>query len=260
MTIHKLVTATVATALGGVLALGLVACGSSSNSGAPAPASRQQSPNPARRGGPAASGTVAAVAAANIQVQNSSGQVTVNFSGDTMFTDRVSATLTDVAQGSCVIVTGTGQPVLARNVEISTANANGCTGGFVGGGARPRNGTGQQRPSDSRAPRPSGANGARPVAGKVTAVTGNGFTVQQDDQQTGATTDVQVTVDANTTYGMSVSAKSDALKVGECVAATGQTDDTGAVTAKTIAISQPGPNGCGVGGRQRTSNGGNGNG
>lgn len=252
MAIHKLVAATVATALGGALALGLVACGSSNNSGAAAPASgQQQPPNSPRQGGPAASGTVAEVTASNMQVQGSSGQVTVNFSGDTMFTNRVSATLAEVRQGSCVIVTGTGQPVLARNVEISTATANGC-----GGGARPRNGTAQQRPSGSRAPQPSDANGARPVAGKVTAVTGNGFTVQEDGQQTGATTDMQVIVDANTTYGMSVSAKSDALKVGECVAATGQTDDTGAVTARTIAISQPGPNGCGVAGRQRTNNGG----
>ncbi|WP_027945775.1 DUF5666 domain-containing protein [Amycolatopsis taiwanensis] len=259
MPVNRLVTATVATALGGALVLGLAACGSSNNSGTAAPSSRQQPPNPARRGGPAASGTVAEVTAANIEVQNSSGQVTVNFSGATTFTDRVSATLVDVTQGSCVVVTGTGQPMLARNVEISTATANGCTGGF-GGGAQPRNGTGQRPPSGSRAPRPSGANGARPAAGKVTAMTGNGFTVQEDNQQTGATTDVQVTVDANTTYAKSVSADSGALKVGECVAATGQTDDTGAVTARTIAISQPGPNGCGAGGRQRTNNGGNGNG
>lgn len=262
MTIHRLLTATVATALGGALALGLVACGSSSDSAA-APSSQQHAPpNAAQRRGPAASGTVAAVATADIEVQNSGGQVTVNYSGDTTFTDREAAALADVTPNSCVLVTGTGQPVLARTVEISTAGPNGCTAGF-GGGMRPQNGGGQQRRGGgTRAPRPSGTNGARPVAGKVTAVSPGGFTVAEDNPQTGATSDVQVTVDANTTYGKTVTANSSALKVGECVAATGQTDDTGAVTARTIAISQPGPNGCtlGTGQRGAAGNGGSGNG
>jgi hypothetical protein len=260
MTIHRLITAT---ALGGALALGVAACGSSSDSAA-APSSQQQAPSSsARRGGPAAAGTVAAVTAANIEVQSSSGQVTVNFSGDTTFTDRETATLADVTPNSCVVVTGTGQPVLARTVEISTAGPNGCTPGF-GGGMRPQNGGGQRATSGSQAPRPSGANGARPVVGKVTAASAGGFTVQEDDAQTGATSDVGVTVDASTTYGKSVTANSSALKVGECVSAAGQTDDTGAVTARNIAISQPGPNGCAAGARRlgagTGNNGGNGNG
>lgn len=267
---HRLVTVTVATALGGALVLGLAACGSSSES-SPAPVShqRQVPPNSAQRGGPAAFGTVAAVAASNIEVQNSSGQTTVNFSSDTTFTDREAAELADVTPNSCVLVVGTGQPVLARTVQISTAGANGCLTGFGGAGMRPRGAGGQQRPAGSRAPRPSGANGprpsgadgARPAGGKVTAVTANGFTVQEDNPQTGATTDVQVTVDANTTYDKTVTADSSALKVGECVSATGQTDDVGAVTARTIAISQAGPNGCVMGARRGFgNNGGNGNG
>jgi hypothetical protein len=92
----------------------------------------------------------------------------------------------------------------------------------------------------------------------VTAVSGTGFTVQQTNPQTGATTDVQVTVAGSTTYTKAESASASALKTGDCVTANGQTDSTGAVTATTIAISQPGPNGCTVGGGRPLSGGANG--
>ncbi|TNC21637.1 DUF5666 domain-containing protein [Amycolatopsis alkalitolerans] len=242
---------TVLAAAGGVLALTLAACGSSGNTvapAAPAPASGAKS---APRG-PAASGTIAAVAASSIEVQNpSNGQVTVKFSGSTTFTDRIPAALSDVTAGSCVVVTGTGTPVAAKTVEISTAANGTCAPGGVG--MRP--GNGGTRPSRlSGAARPSGA--ARGAFGKVTAVSGTGFTVEQDNRQTGATTTVQVTVDSATTYTKSSAANSSALKVGECAIATGQADDTGAVAAKTISVSQAGPNGCQTfGGRVRTGGG-----
>lgn len=243
-------------ALGATLVLGLAACGSS-GSGSPAPAT-QTSPGATARGGPAASGTIASVGSSDIEVQNpSAGQVTVNFAADTTFTHRVSGTLTDVTQGSCVLVTGNGQPIVAQSVEISPAMPNGCAAGPGGGGARPRNGNG----NGSRPPRPSGANGQNRgfAAGKVVSVTGTGFTVEEDNAQTGATSDVEVTVDPNTTYLKSEAANASALKVGECVSATGQTDDSGAVTARTITISQAGPNGCATGGRQRGTGSANGN-
>src|SRR5439155_20648347 len=140
--------------------------------------------------------------------------------------NRVSAALADVTTGSCVVVTGTGTPLVAVAVEVSTD----CT--TAGGGMRPQSGNGHT--NASRAPRPSGTNNAGRGAGKVTAVAGNGFTVQQDNRETGATTDIQVTVDNTTTYSKLEAATATALKVGECVSATGQTDDTGAVTAKSI--------------------------
>ncbi|HET6500130.1 MAG TPA: DUF5666 domain-containing protein [Amycolatopsis sp.] len=263
----KIQRSLVTIALGGALAVGLAACGSSSSgSAAPAPASQAQSRGGNRAGGPAASGTIAAVNSANIEVQGANGQVTVNYSGSTTFNDRVSATLADVTQGSCVVVAGTGTRVAATSVQISTAGANGCTAGFGGGagGARPQGGQG----GGTRAPRPSGTarpgGGARGTFGKVTAVTGTGFTVEEDNRQTGATTDVQVTVSAGTTYEKTQSSDATALKVGECATATGQSDDTGAVTATAISLSQAGPNGCtsgrprGAGGTGAASGGANG--
>lgn len=243
---------------GGALAVTLAACGSS---GTAAPASGQapaSGSNNATRG-PAASGTIAAVAASSIEVQNpSNGQVTVNFSSGTTITDRVSAALSDVVVGSCVAVTGTGTPVAAKTVEITPADNGACAPG--GAGMRPQNGTGGTRRSG--APRPSGtrapgANGQGPATfGKVAAVSGTGFTVERDNRQTGATTSVQVNVDASTTYQKTESANSSALKVGECAIATGQADETGAVTAKTLSLSQPGPNGCQAFGAGRQRNGG----
>jgi hypothetical protein len=253
---------------GAVLALTLAACGSSSGSGGTSAATPSQSPAGANgqgggRGGPAADGTIAAVASSSLEVQSpSAGQVTVNFSGSTTFTNRASASLADVTTGSCVLVTGTGQPITAQTVDVTAASSTGCQLG--GGGMRPQNGGGGTRPSwPAGAPRrgQGAPGGGGRAAGKVTAVSATGFTVQQDNPQTGATTDVQVTVNGSTTYTKAESANASALKVGECVTANGQADSTGAVTATTIAISQAGPNGCTVaGGRQRAGANGGANG
>lgn len=248
---------TILAVAGGALALTLAACGSSDTSATPA-AQTPASGTP-RAGGPAASGTVAAVAASSIEVQSTSnGQVTVNFSDTTTFTDRVAATLADVTAGSCVSVSGTGTPVAAQTVEISAANGNTCSFGGQAGGMRPQ-GDSSSRPSrPSGSARPSGTpnGGGGRAFGKVSAVSGTGFTVQEDNQQTGATTDVQVTVSSTTTYTKSQPANSSALKVGECVSAQGKADDTGAVTAQSISISQATANGCDTfEGRQRNGGG-----
>jgi uncharacterized membrane protein len=75
-----------------------------------------------------------------------------------------------------------------------------------------------------------------------------------------AATDTTVTVDSSTTYSKVESATSSALAVGDCIAAVGATDDTGAVTAKTIGISKPGPNGCSTGFGRRGGGAGGSNG
>lgn len=259
MTIRRTFTSVAGVAL----ALTLAACGSSSSGGSTSAAPSQapaasNGQGAGRGGGPAAAGTVASVASSSLKVQSTnSGQVTVNYSGTTTFADRVSATLADVATGSCVIITGTGTPITAQSVDVSTASSTGC-GAAGGGGMRPQNG-GSGRPSrPSGANNPGGAGQGGRATGKVTAVSSTGFTVQQDNPQTGATTDVQVTVDGSTTYTKAESASASALKVGECVTANGQADSTGAVTATTITISQAGPNGCTVGGGRQRNGGANG--
>jgi hypothetical protein len=238
------------------LALTVAACGTSTPTAAPptskpaAPAVRAQAQTP-----PGAFGTAAAVSATSIEVQSrQEGQVTVKFTGSTTFTDTVKASLADVRPGQCVVVTsrsGGKQPtkLTARTVAISRATTTGCAAGF-----------GDRAGDPSRRPRPTGTPATFGRAfGKVTAVSANGFTVQ--DVAGGSTT--AVTVNASTTYTKTATATASALAVGDCIAALGPADDTGAVTAKTIAVSEPdGTTGCdgGFAGRGRGGFRGNGNG
>lgn len=247
--------------LAGALVFTLAACG---GGGAPSPsggAPASGAGGAGRQAPPGAFGTIAAVAASSIEVRNQqTGQVTVNYTSSTTFTDDVSGTLADVTPGSCVQVvgssSGTGQPVAARTVTISPAPAagSGCAlpGRAGAGGGRPSG-----APNPSRAARPSGANGPGGnfggAFGSVTAVTATGFTVHGQARATGAATDTTVTVSSSTTYTKSESATAGALTVGACAAAQGTTDDTGAVTARTITVSKPVNGACtsGFGGGRR---------
>ncbi|HEX7662055.1 MAG TPA: DUF5666 domain-containing protein, partial [Pseudonocardiaceae bacterium] len=234
---------------------------------------------------PGAFGTAAAVTATSLEVQNpSTGQVTVNFTSSTKFTNTVSATLANVTVGECVEVNGTSTgsgAVTATTVVLSQPGSNGCAegagqgaGGFGGGnGTRFSRPSGASRPSGTPPTRRSGANGDIGRAfGSVTAVNGNTFTVKGVTRAAGSSrvsgtatptasgtptptttpTTTTVTVTGSTTYTQTVSATSSALAVGECIAAVGPSDDTGAVTATSITISKAGANGCGygMGGRQ----------
>lgn len=259
----------------GALALTLAACGG----GASAAGGGSTSTPPTRPSGaaapPGAFGTVAAVAASSVEVQNQqSGQVTVNFNSSTKFTDTVAATLADVQAGECVSViapSGTAQSTsfTAGTVAITAATNGSCTGGGGFGGG---NGNGGGRPSrtpnPSRSPRPSGANGggqntAR-AFGTVGTVNATGFTVSTMARGSTPAGTATITVNSGTTYTKTGSATSSAMVVGDCVAAVGTTDDTGAVTARTISVSKPGKNGCtfGFGGGRgfRGGAGGGGNG
>lgn len=259
----------------GALALTLAACGGGTNT--PSAGGGTTSAPPTRPSGaaapPGAFGTVAAVAASSVEVQNQqSGQVTVNFTSSTTFTNTVAATLADVTAGECVAVTAPSggmqaTALTAQNVVITTPTSSGtCGGGAFGGGGGSQRGT--RAPNPSRTPRPSGANGAPGnfgrAIGKVSAVSATGFTVQGVARGSTPATTTTVTVNSSTTYTKTQSATSSAMAVGDCVAAVGPSDDTGAVTAKTIAVSKPGKNGCtfGFGGGRgfRGGSGGNGGG
>jgi hypothetical protein len=256
--------------LAGVLACTVAACGGSSNAATPAASSAPSGQAGGAGGGqgtpPGAFGTAAAVSGSNIEVQNpTNGQVTVTFNGSTKFLDNVSGTLADVTTGECVSVIGTAAgtgKVTATAVTITPAAPNGCTGGAGGfGGGRAGGGRPSGAPRPSGTPRPSG--GARPGAGggravgTVASVSGSTFTVQGAARNGNTPAPVTVTVTGTTTYSKTETATSSAVAVGDCIAALGKPDDTGAVTATSITISKPGPNGCstGFGGRNRGGNG-----
>jgi Domain of unknown function (DUF5666) len=193
---------------------------------------------------PGASGTIAAISGKTLQVQNDqSGQVAVTWTAKTAFTQQVDGTLDDVAVGSCVAVTSDGaaadgQPVAATSVRVTEATGDGCGGGMGFSGQRP-GGMPSHAPGEMPSDRPSDLPGRMGggAIGQVTAVTSDGFTVSSTRPGETTATTVDVTVAANTTYSVGADADSAALKVGRCVVASGNTDDTGAVTADRISVS-----------------------
>jgi hypothetical protein len=267
----------------GIVVLGVTACGGSSGNAATPAATIASSAAPGASPAPTTSpafpgvvGTAAAVSGSSLEVQNpTSGQVTVTFTASTPITDTVSVTSKDVTVGSCVTVVGkpsaagaAAKSVTATSVTISAPVKGSCTGGGAGGfggggfgGFGGGQGTASPRPSFSPRPRPTGSRGAfgngtfGGADGKVTSVSASGFVVEARSRTAGSGTATDTSVTVITTsaskYLKTVTASASALKVGLCITAVGTPNSIGAVAARSIRISQPGPTGCvtGLGGR-----------
>ena len=264
----------------GIVVLAATACGGSGTtsttpSAAPAAAASTPKPSSSAAAFPGVTGTAAAVSGSSMEVQNpTSGQVTVTFTTSIPITDTVSVTAKDVTVGSCVTVTdkpsttgSAASSVTATTVTISAPVKGSCTGaggfggGFGGGGFGGTRPSGAPRPSFSARPRPTGSGGALGngafggANGKVLSVSATGFVVQARSRTagsgTGTTTSVTVITNSASKYLKTVTATASALKVGQCITAIGTTNSIGAVAARSIRISQPGPSGCvsGFGGR-----------
>lgn len=245
----------------------LAACGGSSTGTPATQAPTQaltQSPNSGAAGGvpaiPGASGLIAAASPGTLQVQSSNAQTTVVYTAATRFT---AVTPGHVAAGDCVTVTGT--PASGSTNALTATSARimakvngtcpkaGAGGGFGGGGFA-------RRPSGA----PSGSSGARrafaSASGTVSSVSGstillngvlrNGSSATASAAPASPTT-ITVTLGTSATVTQTVSATSAAAVVGQCATAIGPANDVGAITAKSITISTPGPTGCraGFGGR-----------
>ena len=232
------------------------ACASSGSTATPAaPSSSSPAPASTAAAFPGVVGTAAAVSGSSLEVQNpTTGQVTVTFTASTPITETVAVTSKDVAVGSCVAVVGspsaTGaatRSVTAASVTVSAPVNGNCSGTGAFGGPR---GTFSPRPSVSPRPRPSGSRGAfgsgfaGGANGTVTSLSASGFVVQGRNLASSAGTSITVTTTAATKYLKVVTVGPSALKVGQCITAAGPANSIGAVAARSIRISQPGPNGC----------------
>lgn len=96
-----------------------------------------------------ASGSVAALSASSMEVQNtSSGQTTVNWTSTTQFSKTATESVSAIAVGDCVTATGTASKkskttVAARSITVGTPSSSGACGGAGGGfGAFGRSRTG----------------------------------------------------------------------------------------------------------------------
>lgn len=235
-------------------------------------------------GFPGAFGEVSAVDGGVAQVRNQqTGQVAVTWTDATRFTTTVTATMTDIRVGDCVVVSGSQEtPDVAATVQVSQPVDGECTGTGLGGSGLagpgfPGPGGGQGRPIDLPTDLPTefptdmpsgmptdlpqfggqGPGQGSVVIGEVTAIDGESMTLNAltfgapaRGEATGSpTTEARtITIGADAVVSTDVDTSADAIVVGKCLTAAGQSDDVGAVTADTIAISDPVDGQCGVGG------------
>jgi hypothetical protein len=270
-------------AIVGAAALVLTACGGGSAGASSSTTSASSATTGAQGGGrfgggafPGASGLVAAVDGSTLQVQGSGTQTAVTWTASTRFTSQTAAKLSDVKVGLCVMVrtpatSGAPQPttVQAASVAITPAVAGTCNaGGALGGRARPGGSTATRPPGATGRPTGGatrGFGGFGGVFGTVKSVSGSSFTVLATTPRrpTGSATTapttsprtIQVTTASSTTYTKTVAATAKAAAVGTCVTALGKADDTGAISATTIAV-RPAVNGACAGGAGRGFGGG----
>ena len=240
----------------------LAACGSSSSAApAAAPAATQGSVQGSNSGGsggaptiPGASGLIAAASPGTLQVQSSTAQHTVAYTSATTFT---AITAGHVAAGNCVTVTGTPaagstNALTATSVRImakvnGACPTTGAGGGFGGAGAA-------RRPSGA----PTASSGARrafaSATGTVNSVSSSTIllhgVLRNGPSATGSAASastITITLGSSATVTQTVPATSAAAVVGQCARAIGPANSTGTITAKSITISKPGPNGCNTG-------------
>ncbi len=251
--------------LAGALALTACSSGAGASSGNAQGATTPRATGGGQGGGnrpPGVSGLIAAVNGTTMQVQTRTDQTAVSWTPTTTFSTLVAAQLTDVTPGACVTVVeppaatpGTASPtpptnVTAASVQIRPAS-NGTCAADLGGAGVP--GTRTATGTRTAAPTPGAGQGNRgggfgAVIGRVGAVSGSGFTVQET-ARSGATSaaPVTVTTTATTTYLKDAPATAADVKVGGCATAVGSADSTGAVTATSIAL-RPAANGACTGG------------
>ncbi|WP_084076786.1 hypothetical protein [Demequina sp. NBRC 110057] len=206
------------------------------------------------------SGEVAYVSDGTAQVQDGDSQTAVRFTDDTEVTTEVEIALADIEEGQCVVVV-LGDDDTATSVSVSDADDDGtCAAGFGGGGGQmpegmemPSDGEvpsdmptampeGMEAPSDGEMPEremPEGGFGGSFVTGAVTAI-GDGTLSVEDSE--GETTDVTLADDATVTG--TEATDSDAIEVGMCMTAQGESDSSGGYDATTIALSEATDEGC----------------
>lgn len=260
-----------AIAIAATATLGLAACSAATVSpartatSAPGSAAPTTAPGGGRGGFggiPGVSGLVAAVSGSTAQVQSRTSQTAVSWTSATTFTAQQKTTDAALAVGACVSVQATpasssGQaspsPITAATVEIRSTSGSGCASAFGGrgtGGAPGRQATPHPRPTFSPG---SGRPGSRTrlgifAFGTVTSLGANSFTVKPLARGGADAATVQTVMWSPQTAFTEITKGTAAdVKVGVCMTARGTADDTGAVTAKTIAVS-PAVNGaCGGG-------------
>ncbi|BBY08445.1 hypothetical protein MNVI_37630 [Mycobacterium noviomagense] len=170
-----------------------------------------------------------------IQVTQSGGNATVDFTPSTKVVEVTPAQLTDVTAGSCVSVHPTpetapaGSAVTAQSVRVSAPVDRKCPQPKAQAGS-------SATPPSSAAPAKN-----RGINGTVASVTGNTINVTSNDAS-GAASQTAVTVTEKTKYTKQTTTDGQAIAQGKCITARGTKDGGGTLQATTITL-QPANNG-----------------
>lgn len=231
------------------LGLAVSACGAAATT---TTSQRQPGGTPSFAGGgrpPGVSGQIAAVNGSTAQVQDSSSQTAVTWTSSTTFTQQTTLAATDVKVGDCIMANrarptnftpgSTPSPVTGSTLDGATVRV------IATNGSCPTQGAPSGAPNGGQGG-PGGGRGfgGFGVTGVVTATSGGAtptitVTSQRAYGSVAAGGSVSVTTSGSTTYMGTQSTTAAAVKVGECLAATGSADDQGMVQATRISLSDP---------------------
>ena len=219
--------------------LAALACGSPGASAGSPPAGAS-SPSASAGRGTAVAGRLSQLSGVRLLLNGQNGQFTVTYDRSTRFQRTDPGSPSDITIGACINATGASGPggVTASIVQVSASVNGACGTGNAGSG-----GPGQGRFPNGGNVGNGGAANFGAVRGKVTAVSGSSVTVQPTSG-----TDVTLTVPATASISKTEPATSKQLAVGQCIAAVGQVDSSGAVKARSVTITPAGPDGCTFGG------------
>ena len=213
---------------------------------------------------PFTSGMLSGLTGSTLNVQARNGKATtVVVTSSTAYQQTKTATASDIAQGDCVRVVGTGSTtsgIQATTVVLTKPTSKGCNarnprGGNGSGSGAGRFGNGT--PGSTPFTLPGGSAGTVPANiaaafGTVSSVSGDQLTVKEQAPKTtkktkAKTGTVAVTLTGSTTITETVKGAVANLAVGSCVTANGTVDSLGTITAKSVTISQPQNGSCGGG-------------
>ncbi len=214
-----------------------VVAGSSSNSGTTLSGTGLK-----RRRGFGVFGQLTALAGSAMTIRSNSATTTVQYNGNTKFTERVAATASDITVGECINVRGTTNTtgvVAASTITLTQPTSRGCLTrrGFG------RGGLGGSAAGGGVASGSAGftGRGAPSAVGVVASVSSGLIEVQNAAAQT------SVTYSASTVLFQQEAVPPSALALGECVSAlfgfgpksTTTTTAAGPKAALVVSISEP---------------------
>jgi preprotein translocase subunit YajC len=258
----------------GLAAIAVAACGGGSTPAASSPSTGSSNRPQFATNFDDVSGKVTAVSGATASVQAADGSdVTVAWASITRFNKVSVITLSSIAKGDCVTVTGAPTTVTSNGtpatkvtaLSVSVTSTSGCPSrpgfGTFGGGGAPGNGgtppglSNQATPNPSATPSPNpsrgqgfgggqgfGERGFGGAFGTVESVTSSSFVVKS---AFGSTT-VKVSTNAKTTFSATAQASASAVSTGLCAAAIGAKTSNGTIDARMITLSAPSNGRCPV--------------